>query len=222
MTNFLVYEFNSLPSTHTFSKENIKLYSGDTLIIAKQQTSGIGRRGGEWISPLGNFYGSFILKSADFIDEKNLSHLSFIVAVGVAIYFKSFDFNDFSFKWPNDIFNIEMTHKIGGILIEKIDSSYILSIGINLVSVPSESLSSASYSFLSLSDLNADTLLENWSNQNLFQNILNLLDSYKEQGFEDIQKRWMQKCGHINQFITLSNGLSGVFKGIDHTGAPIF
>ena len=44
--------------------KDIKKYIGSNNIcmIADEQTSGIGRRGNEWVSPKGNIYISFLIK----------------------------------------------------------------------------------------------------------------------------------------------------------------
>ena len=59
--NFNLIHLNSVESTMI----EIKKYIGcnNICMIADQQISGFGRRGNEWISPKGNIYISFLLKS---------------------------------------------------------------------------------------------------------------------------------------------------------------
>ncbi|CAO5682618.1 MAG: Bifunctional ligase/repressor BirA [Holosporales bacterium] len=214
-----IKEFKTLPSTHLFAREHHEACSKNTLIVTDQQTAGIGRRGGVWISPLGNFYGTFIIKNRH-IEEEQLSHLSFIAAVSIGRYFKNFNFLDFSYKWPNDIFNQSNTHKLGGILIEKTDNDLLISIGINMKNLPEKPITNT---FTSLHLLhNANTLLKNWDHKELFKTIIETLANYQQNGFSVIKEEWMLHCGHKNKFITTYTNKSGIFKDINEDGSPVF
>jgi BirA family transcriptional regulator, biotin operon repressor / biotin---[acetyl-CoA-carboxylase] ligase len=104
-----------------------------SLIIAKEQTSGHGRRGRKWISPPGNIYGSFVVRKILPIPQLTaigaLSALQTLRDCAPAL--------QFWVKWPNDIYVKSL--KIAGVLSEthspensnKPDGA-VIGIGINL------------------------------------------------------------------------------------------
>lgn len=132
--NFIL-SFRKVTSTMDISHRLAqKGYSNGTIIIADIQTSGRGRLGRKWLSPLGGLWFSFIL----YPDEelfKNLGFLSILVSVSVCLALEKFLKVKLSFKWPNDI---ELNgKKIAGILFENVyekNLKYVIcGIGINLL-----------------------------------------------------------------------------------------
>lgn len=111
-----------------------------TLVWAREQTEGHGRRGRAWVSPVGNLYMSLILRpdcaagiaaqlgfvAALAIDEAVRRWL----APGVAV----------TLKWPNDV--LLDGAKVSGILLESemtpsgATAWVVLGIGVNLASAP--------------------------------------------------------------------------------------
>jgi BirA family biotin operon repressor/biotin-[acetyl-CoA-carboxylase] ligase len=104
-----------------------------SLILAKGQTSGHGRRGRKWISPPGNIYASFVVKKV-----LSPSHLTFIGALSSLQTLREYaPAIKFWVKWPNDVYVKSL--KIAGVLSEthspeksnKADGA-VIGIGINL------------------------------------------------------------------------------------------
>jgi BirA family biotin operon repressor/biotin-[acetyl-CoA-carboxylase] ligase len=113
------------------------------VIIAEEQTGGIGRMGRAWVSPSGGIWITIVLKPKIPIDHVFMVTMAGSVAVARAIR-KEFDLGAL-IKWPNDIFI--GSKKVAGLLLElsaETDTIHhsLLSIGID-VNVPLNQFSPA-------------------------------------------------------------------------------
>ena len=105
-----------------------------TTVVADFQTSGRGQRGNSWESePKKNLLFSFVL-FPDFLEARRQFLISQIVSLAIKEELDSYA-DDFSIKWPNDIYWNEK--KICGILIENDLSGHhigrsISGIGVNI------------------------------------------------------------------------------------------
>ncbi|MDD1723930.1 MAG: biotin--[acetyl-CoA-carboxylase] ligase [Methanospirillum sp.] len=110
--------FESIPSTIWYGKDlaeqgGIEEMNG-MVIIAEEQTGGIGRMGRAWVSPAGGIWVTIILQPKIPIDH--LFMLTLAASVSVArVLRKMYDIGAL-IKWPNDI--IIGDKKVGGILLE--------------------------------------------------------------------------------------------------------
>lgn len=123
--------FPSLESTNNYAKENLASLENGEVILAHEQTSGKGRLGRSWSSPIGKSISmSIVLKPA--IQPENISLLTQLSAAALVDALK--EMNDVKIKWPNDL--IMNRKKMAGILIETEFSGgtlkgIIIGIGIN-------------------------------------------------------------------------------------------
>ncbi|MCU0629379.1 MAG: biotin--[acetyl-CoA-carboxylase] ligase [Methanoregulaceae archaeon] len=113
------------------------------VIIAEEQTGGIGRLGRAWVSPAGGIWITIVLKPDIPIDHVFMVTMAGSVAVARAIR-KEFDLGAL-IKWPNDIFIGDK--KVAGLHLElsaeaDIIHNCLLSIGID-VNVPLKEFSPA-------------------------------------------------------------------------------
>ena len=113
------------------------------VIIAEEQTGGIGRMGRAWVSPSGGIWITVVLKPHVPIDHIFMITMAGSIAIARAIR-KEFDLGAL-IKWPNDIFI--GNKKVAGLLLElsaDADSVHycLLSIGID-VNVPINQFSPA-------------------------------------------------------------------------------
>jgi len=135
---FEVLKFENVTSTNDIAINLIKEKKrGSGFIYARKQTKGRGTQGKEWVSEVGNFFGSifFPLKR----NYPSFDEFSIINPVLISEVIKKFcKEKKISFKWPNDIFVNEK--KICGILQEIItfnsNKFLIIGIGINIISSP--------------------------------------------------------------------------------------
>ncbi len=116
-------------STNDEAKRLIAAHESEgTVVIAASQTSGRGRLGRKWVSPIGGIYLSIILNP--YINHSRLPIITLMAAVACARTLKGMTKLDVSVKWPNDI--VISDKKAGGILCETFRNSVIVGIGINL------------------------------------------------------------------------------------------
>ena len=139
---FEIFKFESVGSTNDVAINLIKEKKKEIgCIYADIQTKGRGTKRKEWVSEMGNLFGSifFPLKN-NYPPFTEFSTINPVIISGVIRKFCKE--KKISFKWPNDIF--VNGRKICGILQEVItvDSKkfLIIGIGINIISNPDVSV----------------------------------------------------------------------------------
>lgn len=187
-----------------------------TLILAKEQNAGIGQRAKVWLSPYGNFYGSFVFKSI-LLNKKNIGQISIVSAVALGNYFLKNSFDHFSFKWPNDVYDKAFKKKISGILCEYDGENLIVSIGVNFFTPALEN-----ENITSLSELEGANFLKKWNNIALFESLNESINTYKNFGFSSFRKKWLERCGHLGKYLQTSCNKNGIFIGLNENAAPVF
>ena len=138
--------FENTPSTIWVGKQmcqesDVEKMHG-MVIIAEEQTGGVGRMGRAWVSPSGGIWITIVLKPRIPVDRVFMTTMAGSIAVARAIR-KEFDLGAL-IKWPNDIFI--GNKKVGGLLLElsaEADAVHccLLSIGVD-VNVPLSNFSS--------------------------------------------------------------------------------
>lgn len=132
----IVKIYQSLSSTNKKAKELVKKGAQAwTVILAKEQRGGYGRKGESWFSPKGGLYFSIILPRLKIDDLEILTNLTaFSIAKVLKEYFltKRVDLEPL-IKLPNDIYL--NGKKISGILVENVVGQEvkfsIMGIGLN-------------------------------------------------------------------------------------------
>lgn len=111
-----ILEFQKIDSTQKEALKRAKEREKPwTVILASQQTQGVGRRGNFWFSPRGGLYFSIILPKSNIEDLKILTFLAaFVVAETIK---KNFNLEPL-IKLPNDVYL--NGKKIGGIITENV------------------------------------------------------------------------------------------------------
>lgn len=208
-------------STMTLAKEAIPLLCDKQkyiLALAQKQAAGRGRQGRKWESPEGNFYGTFVFRTA--AAQETLSGFSLVA--GIAICRALGDVGQkVRLKWPNDLVT-ETGRKLGGILVEVRSNEgerYVLAgIGINIAdhSLPENSaaldtLSNHIYSPAEIAALLAPELAR-------------CFEDFLVKGFEGFREEWMSRCPHMGSIFEVESGgevIKGVFRGVRADGAMI-
>lgn len=113
---FKIINFENISSTSEKAKELVaENFEPWTVIVSKEQSSGHGRKGEDWFSPVGGLYFSVILPKTNIDDLQTITNLTAFV---IAQTLKD-DFNlQPLIKLPNDILLQEK--KVAGILTENI------------------------------------------------------------------------------------------------------
>lgn len=160
--------FEELDSTNNFVKVNVSNLENGTVIVARKQTNGRGRRDNEWMSENGNLYFSIFLKN----DLHRNDIFKYIVQSSIAIVRTLGHYGiDSLIKYPNDC--LVDGFKIAGVLIESAGLSkldyIVIGIGINVNQLDFKELNNKAISMHKVLDLrlNIENLLEEFiSNYN--------------------------------------------------------
>ena len=116
--------------------------SNQTLLLACEQTAGVGRRGSPWQSPpAGNLYLSYCVHSGRPLNELSLWSLGVTIALADALEREMS--LECKIKWPNDLYLCGM--KVGGVLLETVslpsdDVAVVIGVGLNVASHPDPAL----------------------------------------------------------------------------------
>lgn len=132
---------NSIASTNAKLLSEAE-QSANHFLIARQQTAGVGRRGGVWQSPpSGNLYLSYCFHTVQPLSTVALMPLAFGIEIATRV--EACLGASIDIKWPNDLYL--NGKKCGGILLEtkSLASSAIavvVGVGLNVASHPNEAL----------------------------------------------------------------------------------
>lgn len=192
-----------------------------TIIWAKEQTAGRGRRGREWSSPPGNLYFSLVLRPD--VAVAKAAEFGFIAALAVFDTLGTLGEagNSVDCKWPNDILLNE--RKVAGILLETETGGdgrpdwVILGVGINVETFPGET------DFPATSIRNEDFgATEVDCLESFCRHFLKWTNTWREEGFSPIRKNWLWRCYGQGEEIEVrleGETLTGVFTDLDEDGA---
>ena len=216
--------YELLDSTNVLASEFAKNGDqGKLWIIADEQLSGRGRRGRQWISPKGNFFGSLLLVE-DFAAHQAatlgfVTGVSLVEALAMHKRHRGFGIPDLpvKLKWPNDL--LAGDAKLSGILLELValpnhKHAIIIGIGGNVVEAPTNlpypatSLQAIGY------DIDAaqlfESLSETWAiNYKLWN---------RGENFAAMRDKWLEHAANLGGRVNIMvNGelISGVFETID-------
>jgi BirA family biotin operon repressor/biotin-[acetyl-CoA-carboxylase] ligase len=195
------------------------------VIIAEEQTGGIGRMGRAWVSPSGGIWITIVLKPRIPIDHVFMVTMAGSIAVARAIR-KEFDLGAL-IKWPNDIFI--GNKKVAGLLLElsaEADTIHhcLLGIGID-VNVPLNQFSpELQKEITSISaelghDVDRATFLARILKE--FENRFLLIESGE---YDAIVREWKSLSCTLEQRVhitTIKNSFEGDAIDIDEYGALI-
>ena len=193
-----------------------------TLIWARRQTKGRGRRGRSWISPDGNLHLSILLRPA--MASNRAGEIAFVAALAAADASAALAPNaDIRCKWPNDV--LADGRKVGGLLIEssivadRIDW-LVVGIGLNLVTHPDDVEFPATH--LALCAGRALSVEEGL--QALASAFAERYRLWREDGFAPVRTAWVSRAAGLGAPIRVrleAQELHGVFTGLDDDGALI-
>ncbi len=217
---WLVRVFNECEST--MDEVRPLLADHDKIAVcAHAQSKGRGRRGNQWVSPLGGFYATYGVECCGPIERcEGLS-----LAVGVSIVEAlSLTGSDIGLKWPNDIIHNPSRKKLGGILIELVASktghTALIGIGLNLDRVGAV--------------LDSYSLAECGSTSSFSEIASTLADAAESavriatrEGFSLYRDRWHSLAVHKGRSIVIQTGetgqegaiVRGEYVGVDSAGA---
>jgi len=185
-----------------------------TVVWAREQTGGRGRRGRVWSSPVGNLYSSIILRPE--CPAARAAELGFVAALAVADIVPAG--RDVRVKWPNDV--LVDGGKVAGILPESAIGAggqaehVVMGIGVNVGFAPS--LPDMRYPGACLGGT-VEAALEKLTGA-----LARRVAKWRLFGFEAVRAEWLAKAGPLGLEVDVKLGdelVRGRFAGMDPEGA---
>lgn len=223
---FRLQRFDEVDSTFTVAKQQAEAGApAGTLIVARRQTAGRGRRGRSFASPAGNLYFSLLLRPTQSVVEA--AQLSFVAALAVADAIRAvLPAADVRQKWPNDV--LLNGGKVCGILLESAAdiahpgklSWLIAGIGVNVVSHPE----GTDWPSMSLHAAGATTVDADAVLRPLAAAFLDWMRRWEADGFMPIRDAWTRDAVGIGEPITVrlaDKMIDGRFQELDADGALV-
>ncbi len=210
-------------STNEEAKRRLNACGNDdhiTVLWARSQTAGKGRRGRAWVSEPGNLYCSFVLNPG--CPAAGAVQLGFVAAntVASAIASKLPEGRRVTCKWPNDVL-IE-GRKAAGLLLEA-DAGLdrlIIGIGVNLAHHPENTdFPATSLAHEGGGEVSAGDFLET-----LCLAFLDRLTIWRNSGFAPVRRAWLDRAHGLGAPVAVRlerETLHGTFKNLDGDGALI-
>jgi len=213
MISPVIHHFDEVGSTNDIALEMARSGAPEgTVVMARSQTKGRGRRGREWFDKPGeSILMSIILRPK--LPLNRYSELAFVAAVALAECLRDACGVEPALKWPNDV--LIGGRKVAGILVEADQGAAIVGIGVNVnqSEFPHELASTAtSLAIEAGSGLDVDALT---------QALIDSLFAAYKLPFEEILTRWrkyMWGLGCPVEVVTEGVTVSGTIVGIDSDG----
>jgi len=218
---FTLVEFDRIDSTNEEALRRARSGAPEgTIVWAREQSGGRGRRGRVWSSPPGNLYLSFLLRPA--VPPAEAAQLGFVAAVALAetLCLCLPGARRVACKWPNDL--LVDGAKIAGILPEaeaagRNVEALVLGIGVNVLAHPIDTPYSATSLRAAGAAVRLEMLLET-----LAGNLHLWYRRWQEAGFAAIRARWLDHVSGLGEPIEVrldGATLRGRFAGLDTSGA---
>lgn len=213
----------SLDSTNSELLRRKTPLHGASVLLAEQQTSGRGRRGRSWSSPLAaHVYLSLARHFSGGLAR--LGGLSLVAGVATAEALHAGGFTHARLKWPNDL--VVQGRKLGGLLVEGGGEQggpvrAVVGIGIN-VCMPAEFASGIDQPWTDLDSLAGATTSRNALVALLLQHLLPALELFDEQGLAPFLPRYAQLDALLGCEVEVRSGetsVHGRYRGVADDGA---
>ncbi|WP_448187891.1 biotin--[acetyl-CoA-carboxylase] ligase [Azospirillum sp. sgz301742] len=219
---FRVVALDSVGSTNDEARDRARSGSPDrTIVWAKRQETGRGRRGRAWTSPEGNLYTSTILRPG--VKPAVAAQMSFVAALAIAESVEAFlpAMAAVRCKWPNDV--LVNGRKVAGILLEsEADADgrlqwLVLGAGINLLHFPQ----GTEFAATSLTEEGAEhpdpaAALEIYAGR-----LSAWYDRWQAEGFAPVRAAWMARAVNLGGPVVVrlsDRELMGTFVDLDSDG----
>lgn len=218
-----VFEFDRIDSTNDEALRGLRGGKfGHSLIVAREQTAGRGRRGHQWRSPGGaGLYFSLVREFPLPLDR--ILALGPVIALAVRAGLSDLEVFGLSVKWPNDL--LSGNRKLGGILVETHGADeqrhVVVGIGLNL-RFPPEVMKKIDKPAVDLATICEDDL--DWSHllPAILGRLLEYIGIYRDEGFAFFQDEWNKFDRYFQQDVVVQAGdekTIGRVSGVDETGA---
>lgn len=196
---------------------------GPVWLRADRQTAGRGRRGRVWESPIGNLAATLLIAPGKPASE--CAQLSFVTAIAAADTASGFvPSADIKVKWPNDV--LANGRKLSGILLESASGGdgaltfLAIGVGMNIAHFPT----GTEFPATALAAIEPSVPSPSAAIVQLAAHFAKWYDIWMTSGFSSIRDAWLARAAGLGTRIRArltQEETSGVFEGIDGTGALI-
>lgn len=227
---YTLVELECVDSTNAEARRLAEQGATDcTVVWAKRQTAGRGRRGRAWVSAPGNLYFSILLRMPYPMDV--MTQLGFVAANAVAdaVQVAAPRGTFVNVKWPNDV--LVEGKKISGILMEGEPDPesgqfkwLILGIGVNVASHPVVEDGAYPATSLAAQGVSGEGLALAPLLDTLAKRFLAGLATWRNLGFGPIRRHWLARAKGVGGPVTVrlpNETLQGVFGALDENGALV-
>lgn len=195
-----------------------------TLIWARRQSAGRGRRGREWQSPEGNLYMSLLLRPDQPLEQA--SQLSFVAAVALADALSGLvpPMVEIKVKWPNDI--LIHGRKCAGLLLESAARPsgsldwLVIGIGVNIVGHPEDlPYPATDLAFEGATEIEPEMVMTAFA-----RHFLRWSDSWLDDGFGPVRQAWLDRAHGLGEPLEVrldKETFGGRFETLAEDGALI-
>ena len=193
-----------------------------TLVWAREQTAGRGRRGRHWHSPPGNLYFSLLVRPRVSLAEAACLGIVSALAVSEALVALLPAAAEVRCKWPNDV--LVGGRKLAGILLESGMAQagrpawLVIGVGVNIASHPS----SAAFPASSLAAEGGAAHSPEAVLERVAAALAAWLARWRREGFQPAREAWLARAWRRGEIIELGlehETLAGRFEGLDAAGA---
>jgi BirA family transcriptional regulator, biotin operon repressor / biotin---[acetyl-CoA-carboxylase] ligase len=197
--------------------------AGPTWVMAHHQTSARGRRGREWMQPVGNFSATLIWEPVGSVEAR--AQRSFVAALALRDTLVALTGRDtgLGLKWPNDV--LLNGGKLAGILLESMGRHLAIGFGVNLIStphasdLPDEAVPPASL----MGETGLRVTPEEFLNQ-MAPAFAKREAQFTTFGFQPIRTDWLAHAARLGEVITARTGtqeFTGTFETVDDQGVLV-
>jgi len=193
-----------------------------SVVVARHQTAGRGRRGRSWLSDGGDSLTFSLLWRLP--QNRPLPGLSLAVGVAIAKSLESLGAPEIKLKWPNDV--LQNGRKLAGVLIDVVPGirpeAVVIGVGMNL-RLPAAMPEDIRQTAAALADAGINCIDLNALLASLLAEIHDVLQRFAEHGFAGAQSDWLMRHAFDGQAVRLLSDfappLDGRCRGVDSDGA---
>jgi BirA family biotin operon repressor/biotin-[acetyl-CoA-carboxylase] ligase len=211
---------DSIGSTQTDARLRIASTPRPFVVMAHVQTQGYGKFERSWESYRGNFLATFAIDMA--IEHYDFGKVPMLICIKLCELLSTFCQlkHTFNIKWPNDI--MLNNKKIGGILIEKLDNTFLIGIGLNLKKSPEDN--KVSYKATNVlaetgTDIDVGKILDELSEY--FSGFKYTLIEFDAAELRQNYMTRLEGLGQTRTIVTRKETFIGRLQNINHDGALI-
>lgn len=211
---------DAVSSTQTDARLRVVSTPRPFVVMSHLQTNGYGKFGRVWESYKGNFSATFAVDVS--IEHYDFGKIPMLICIKLCELLAEFCHLEHAFmiKWPNDI--LLNSKKVGGILIEKLDNTFLIGIGLNLKRSPKDDkVSYAATNVLAETGVEIDVnkILDEMSKYFIsFERILKEFDAATL--WQNYMTR-LEGLGQTRKIVTRYDTFIGRLQSINHDGALI-